>query len=412
LEFINRAHNPADKQREDWVRRYKELKELRRGMCGRTWKRKIVDRVIGPRKEMIILSVDDVRRNLENSKNTEKAIETRKRKIDCIKRNKEVFKIKCSKGLYLTDRSDPQNESFLEENIGSDIENNKPSEFARIYHDKKLKKEKKIVKRNTKRQGKPKKIESDTSDEIEHFEEEQEEEMNIEEFNAKGMTESEMIDKLQMWENTMEEAELGRIPRIFMKDYKKIKVGLKKKMDELSLMFNRINVSNITGKNELEKRFIQTGYKFMTYTLQEHINNAIGKRGKKSDGLTDARDFKKKRLFNKDKSAINEDALEKNKREELAIFDRKEKAMQEFKAEIANIERVMRQQDGPMAHDTEMLDIVETEECLPNVMLIEKCMIRAASWFADVSEFVEDFEFEPTLYCMKISCTEMIEEIF
>jgi hypothetical protein len=75
LEFLNRPHNPGNMERKDWVERYKQMKKLRKGMYGKSWKRKIIDNTIGPRKEMIMMAPDEIMRNLSESENSEEARE-------------------------------------------------------------------------------------------------------------------------------------------------------------------------------------------------------------------------------------------------------------------------------------------------------------------------------------------------
>jgi hypothetical protein len=335
---------------------------------------------------------------LDEGKNSEKEKAKRIQKINCIKRNKEVFNMKLQ-GISLSqERLDPQNESFLEEitNSKSQKENIKErpeKEYIRKCLNEKKKKDSKMVKQSRRKikEQKVREDESETSDAIESLEEEQneeEEEINIE---LRKITKFEMQDQIEAWKVAIEEAEPTRIPRIYLKDFKKVKVGLKKKIDELSLIFNRINASNITGKDDLEIEYIQMAYKFLTYTLQEHIKNAIGKTGKKSNGMAEARIYKKKNVSKK--GGINEEALEKSKREELAIFDKKEKAMQELKAEIENIKRIWKQQSGPMRHDTERMEIVEEYENFPDEALLKNCLLKAMAWLNEIRDYVEDFEF-------------------
>jgi hypothetical protein len=218
----------------------------------------------------------------------QKRQERRSQKIACIKRNKEVFKLK-SEGKSLSQaRLDPQNETFLDgikeshsqENM---MKENPDNRFMKEYLNQKIKKDRKTMKISRRKIEKQKvrENESETSDVMESLEEEQSENEREEEIKFKGITQFEMQNQIEAWKAAIEEAEVGKIPIIYLKDFKKIKVGLKKKMDELSLIFNRINASGITGKDNLETDYIQMAYKFMTHTLQERIKNAIGKSGKK-----------------------------------------------------------------------------------------------------------------------------------
>jgi hypothetical protein len=183
---------------------------------------------------------------------------------------------------------DPQNESYLEKVI------------------KKKEKNRKLIE-------KKKRTKSD-SDELLNMEEDlSENDPQIEENLIGKLSQRDMLDRMAAW--NCEKDDLKFIPRIYVKNFKKVKAGLRKVYNDVAVLFREINVNHIFGVDEVERDYIQSVYKRMTFLFRRHIWEKIGK---KVDKIHMIKKHGNKWNNKKRRNGINDEALEENKREKLA----------------------------------------------------------------------------------------------
>jgi hypothetical protein len=310
--------------------------------------------MIGPKPDMI-LSQPNVEMIRVAEEKKEKA---KSQKISCIKRNKEILEDKIMNGEPNKEIYDPQNELYLE-NI--------------------QKKQEKLEKR--KLISKKQKINSD-SDELMKMEEDlSENDPQIEEELIGILSQKEMLERMTAW--SIEKDDLVFIPRIYVKNFKKIKAGLRKVFNDIAVLFREINVNHIFGINQVEKDYIQAVYTRMTYLLRRHIWEKISKKVDKVHMIRKhGNNWRNKRKIN----GINDETLEENKREKLAEWDRKEDALIQFIAECKNLKELQRQEWGILDRITDEIEGFDEQDIKPDKKLLEESQLRATSWLHRIGD--------------------------
>jgi hypothetical protein len=163
---------------------------------------------------------------------------------------------------------------------------------------------------------------SSDSDEMNHMEEDiSENETTMGEASVNILDQVTMLEKASLREEDEASNELGFIPRIYAKNFKKIKCGLRKVLNDIGVLFKELNMNKIYGFNDTEKLYIQAVFKRMTFLLKQHIFEKIGK---KKDAMEKRLQHGNKWKNRRPRNGINDEALEEYKREKLAEWDRKE----------------------------------------------------------------------------------------
>jgi hypothetical protein len=91
----------------------------------------------------------------------------------------------------------------------------------------------------------------------------------IEENLIGNLSQKDMLERIEAWGS--EKDDLLFIPRILVKNFKKIKAGLRKVFNDITVLFREINVNHIFGIDQVERDYIQSVYTRMTNLLRRHI---------------------------------------------------------------------------------------------------------------------------------------------
>jgi hypothetical protein len=255
--------------------------KIRHGLINEKWHLLYEDHQIGPAPKQIASQPDPI--HMEEIKLKKKKISSQK--IRNIKNNKLILEDKINNGKVKQTTYDPQNGKQLRK-----LDKEKMKELS---------------------------SENSSSDPeaFEEMEEEIKEEIDSLE-NLANLDDQTMIMRITNWEQDEGRSELEFIPRIYVKNFKKIKQGLRKTINEIGILFREIIINMLFGTTDLQKQYIQAVYARMTFVLKRHIFEKIGKK----------KDLKNKRNSNagtwrgkrKQRRGINDNDLEECKRENQA----------------------------------------------------------------------------------------------